>query len=69
MFSIRFVYILIIPTPYYYAYFEQFDWLEKKNYTSINSMSMNLGTSFLPPALNMCNNIDKNTNLMTKLEL
>ena len=58
----------IIPTPHHNAYFEQFDWLEKKFYTSINSISMNLGTRILP-APNMCNNVDKKKVLMTKLEL
>ena len=43
--------------------------LEKKFYTSINSMSMSLETIFLPPALKMCNNVNKNMILMTKLEL
>ena len=43
------------------------DWLEKKFYTSINSMSRNLGTIFLSPAPNMYNNVDKNTILMTKV--
>ena len=41
----------IIPTPHYYTYFVQIDWLEKKFYTSINSMKRNLRTIFLPPAL------------------
>ena len=62
-------YIPIIPTPHHYAYFAQFDWLEKTLYTSINSMSSNLGTIFLPPAPKMYNNVDKNTILITKLEL
>ena len=60
--------MFIIPTPHHYTYFEQFDWLEKKFYTSINSMSKNLGTIFLPPAPKMCNNVDKNKVLMTELE-
>ena len=51
------------------AYFEQFDWLEKKFYTSINSMSMNLETIFHPPTPTTCNTVDKNEILMTKLEL
>ena len=59
----------IIPTPHDYAYFEQNDWLEKKFYTSINSMSRNLGTIFLPQAPKIYSNVDKNTILMTKLEL
>ena len=39
-------------------------------YTSINSMSMNLGTIFLPPAAKMYNNdhVNKNKILMIKLE-
>ena len=44
------LYSNIIPTPHHYTYFEQFDWLEKKFYTSINSISRNLGTIFLLPA-------------------
>ena len=40
-------YHYIIPTPHQYAYFAQFDWLEKKFYTSIYAMSRNLGTIFL----------------------
>ena len=38
-------------------------------YTSINSMSRNLGTIFLPPAPKMYCNVDKNEILMTKFEL
>ena len=60
---------LIIPTPHHYAYFEQFDWLEKKFYTLIISISMNLVTIFLLLTPNICNNVDKNKILMTKLEL
>ena len=45
-----------------------FDWLEKKCYISINCMSKNLRTIFLPLAPKMCNNVDENI-LMTKLEL
>ena len=59
---------MIIPTPHHYTYFAQFDWLEKKFYTSINSMSMELETIVLPPAPKMLKNIDKNMILMTKLE-
>ena len=59
----------IIPTPRHQNYYEQFDWLEKMFYTSINSMSSNLGTIFLSPAPKMCINVDKNKLLMTKLEL
>ena len=46
----RFVFRLNIkiPTSNHYAYFAQFDWLEKRFYTSIKSMSRNLRTSFLP---------------------
>ena len=51
---------VIIPTPHHDAYFAQFDWLEKKFYILINSMSRNLGTTFLPPAPKMYNKIDKN---------
>ena len=57
----------IIATPHHYAYFAQFNCL--KFYTSINSMSMNLGIIFLPLAPNLCNNVDKNKILMKKLEL
>ena len=39
-------------TPHHYAYFTQFDRLEEKFYTSINSMRRNLETIFLHPALN-----------------
>ena len=59
----------LIPIPDHYAYFAQFDWLEKKFYTSINSMSRNLRTIFLSPAPKMYNNVNKNMILMTKLEL
>ena len=52
----------------HYAYFVQFDWLTKTFYTSINSMSRNFGTIFLPPAPKMYND-DKNMILMTKWEL
>ena len=51
---------IIIITHHHYAYFMQFDWLEKTFYTSINSISNNLGAIFLPPAPNMYNNVDKN---------
>ena len=40
---------IIIPTSNHHAYFAQFDWLEKRFYTSIKSMSRNLRTIFLPP--------------------
>ena len=60
---------VIIPTPHHYAYFAQFDWLEKKFYTSINSMSKNLGTIFHPLAPEIRNNVGKNKIFMTKLEL
>ena len=62
-------YTCIIRTPHRYAYFEQLDWLEKKFYTSINSMSRNLGTIFLVPAPKIFNNVDKNMILMLKLEV
>ena len=51
--------ISIIQTRHHYAYFAQFDWLEKKFYTSINSMSKNLRTIFLPLAPEICS-VDKN---------
>ena len=54
---------------YNYVHFAQLVWLEKKFYTLINSTSKYLGTTFPPPAPNMCNNVDKNKILMTKLEL
>ena len=63
------IYCMIIPTPRHHAYFAQFDWLEKRFYTSINSMSRNLGTIFLSTAPRIYNNVDKNTIFMTKLEL
>ena len=63
------LYMYIIPTSHHYAYFEQFDWLEKTFYTSINSMSMNFGIIFLPPTPKMCNNVGKRKFLMTKAEL
>ena len=47
------VYRSLIPTPHHYAYFAQFDWLDKKFYNLINSMSRNLGTIFLPPGPKM----------------
>ena len=43
---------MIIPT-HHYAYFEQFDWPEKKIYTSINSMSMTIRTIFVPATPNV----------------
>ena len=52
--------VTIIPAPHLYAYFTQFDWLVKKFYTSINSMSSNFGNIFLPPAPKMNSTIDKN---------
>ena len=39
---------LIIPTHHHYAYFTQFDWLEKKFYTSIHEQESR--NYFLPPA-------------------
>ena len=51
-----------------YAYFVQFDWLEEKFYTLINSMSRNLESIFLPPALKMCNNVDKKYDVGDKLK-
>ena len=42
-------------TSHHYAYFAQFDWLKKKKYTSINSMSRIVETIFFPPDLKMCN--------------
>ena len=59
---------MIIPTPHHYADFAQFDWQEKKIYTSINSMRKNLGAIFLSPAPKICNKVNKNKILMTKLE-
>ena len=55
------LYSAIIPAPHQYAYFaqSQFDWLEQKCYTSINFMSRNHGTIFLPPAPKIYNNVDK----------
>ena len=53
----------IISTPQHYTYFAQFDWLEKKFYTSINSMSINLGTIFHHYAIMLAKIF------MTKLEL
>ena len=41
----------IIPTSRDCTRFEPFDWLKEKFYTSINSVSKNLGTIFLPLAL------------------
>ena len=61
--------ILLIPNPHHYSDFKQFDWLENKFYTSINSIRKNLGAIFLPLAPKMCNNVDKSKILMTKLEL
>ena len=37
----------IIPTSHDYTCFQQFDWLKGKFYTSINSVSKNLGTIFI----------------------
>ena len=67
--SVLHAYLDIIPTLHHYAYFAQFDWLEKTFYTLINSISMNLGTIFLSLDPKMYNNVDKNMILMTKLEL
>ena len=41
----------IILTSHDYTRFEQFDCLKEKFYTSINSVSKNLGTIFILPAL------------------
>ena len=60
---------LTIPTPHHHAYFAQFDWMEKKFYTLINSMGRNIGTIFLLPDPKICNDVDKNKILMTKLAL
>ena len=60
---------IIIPTPNNYAYFKQFDWLEKMFYILINSLSRNLGTIFLPPTPNLYKHVSKNKILITKLEL
>ena len=63
------VYCSVVPTSHHYAYFAQFNWPKKKFYTSINSMSRNLRNIFFPSAPKMCNNVEKNKILMTKLEL
>ena len=60
------IYVIIIPTRHHYAYFALFDWPEKKFYTSINSMSTNLRTNFLPPAPKMNSNLDKNVILICR---
>ena len=39
--------------------FEQFDWFKENLYTSINSVSKNLGTIFLPTALKIHNYFNK----------
>ena len=62
-------YHCIIPTSRDCTRFEQFDWLKETFYTSINSMSKNLGTIFLPAALKIHMYFDKNEILMIKLEL
>ena len=49
----------IIPSSHDCTGFEQFDWLKEKFYTSTNSVSKNLGTIFLPPALTIHNYFDK----------
>ena len=54
-------YCFIIPTLHHYAYSEQFDWLQKQCYTSIKSMSRNLGNIFLLPAAKTYNNDNENT--------
>ena len=51
------------------THFEQFDWLKKKFYTSIKSVSKTLGTIFLPPVLKIHNYFGKTEFFMTKLEL
>ena len=38
---------------HHYAYFEQFDWLVKKFYTSVSSVIMNTRTIFRPPVPNV----------------
>ena len=43
------------------------DWLKEKFYTSINSVSKNLGTIFLLPALKIHNYFDRNEILMTRV--
>ena len=63
--SIGTLYRAIIPTPHHYGYFAQFDWLEKMFYSSINSMSKNFRTIFIPLAHKMYNKVDKNMVLMT----
>ena len=60
---------MIIPTSRYCTRFEQFDWLKEKFDTSINYVSKNLGTIFLPPALKNHNYFDEYGILMAKLEL
>ena len=61
---------VITPTHHNYAYFKQFDWLEKCfTLNRLNSMSKSLGTIFLPAAPNMYNNVYKNKILMAKLGL
>ena len=64
-----YMYRKIIVTPHHYAYFMEFDCLEEMFYTSINAMSRNLENICLPPASKTYNYADKNTILMTKLEL
>ena len=54
-----------IPTFRDYTRFKQFHWLKEKFYTSINFVSKNLGTIFIPPALKIHNYFDKNEILMT----
>ena len=58
-------YLFIIPTSHSCTRFNQFDWLKEKFYTSINPMSKNVGTIFLPPALQIHNYLDKNEIVMT----
>ena len=50
-----------------FCLFREFDWLEKKFYTLINSMSRNLGTIFFPQVPKLCNDVDKNKILMKKI--
>ena len=48
----------IIPTSHDFSRFQQFDWLKEKFYTSINSVSKNLGTVFILLFLKIHNYFD-----------
>ena len=63
----RFISIIIPIGNHYTVAHNLIGW--RKFYTSINSMGRNLGTIFLSPAPNLCNNVDKNKILDEKVRI